>query len=119
MPEKQQSAIEVQRQARQAALDSRKPAAERNRLGQFSTPYALAVEIARYVKSVAGNRLRTVRFADPALGTGSFYSAALAVFGSGISRQRKRKPTTIGKRPRCPWQRDSNQTASGEAGAVQ
>jgi len=82
MPEKQQSAIEVQRQARQAALDSRKPAAERNRLGQFSTPYALAVEIARYVKSVAGNRLRTVRFADPALGTGSFYSAALAVFGS-------------------------------------
>lgn len=82
MPAKHQNAIEVQRQARQAALDSRKSAAERNRLGQFSTPYALAVEIARYVKSVAGNRLRAVRFADPAIGTGSFYSAALAVFGS-------------------------------------
>ncbi len=79
---KHENAIEVQRQARQAALDSSKSAAERNRLGQFSTPYALAVEIARYVKSIAGNRLRAVRFADPAFGTGSFYSAALAVFGS-------------------------------------
>jgi hypothetical protein len=39
------------------------------------------LEIVRYVKSVAGDRLRTVRFADPAIGTGSFYSAALAVFG--------------------------------------
>lgn len=76
------NAIEVRRQAIQAALDSRKSAAERNRLGQFATPYALAVETARYVKSVAGNRLRAVRFADPAIGTGSFYSAALAVFGS-------------------------------------
>lgn len=80
---KHEHAIEVRRQARQAALDSRKSAAERNRLGQFSTPYALAVEIARYVKSVADNRLGAVRFADPAIGTGSFYSAALAVFGSG------------------------------------
>ena len=78
---KQENAIEVRRQAIQAALDSSKSAAERNRLGQFATPYALAVEIARYVKSVAGNRLRAVRFADPAVGTGSFYSAALEVFG--------------------------------------
>jgi predicted RNA methylase len=78
-----ENAIEVERQARQAALDSSKSASERNRLGQFSTPYALAVEIARYIKSVADNRLRAIRFADPAIGTGSFYSAALAVFGSG------------------------------------
>jgi hypothetical protein len=80
---KHENAIEVRRQAIQAALDSSKSAAERNRLGQFATPYALAVEIARYVKSVVSNRLRAVRFADPAIGTGSFYSAALAVFGSG------------------------------------
>jgi adenine-specific DNA-methyltransferase len=73
--------IEARRQAIQAALDARKSAAERNRLGQFATPYALAVEIARYVQSVAGRRLRAVRFADPAVGTGSFFSAALAVFG--------------------------------------
>lgn len=77
------NSIEARRQAFQSALDSRKSAAERNRLGQFATPYALAAEIARYVKSVAGGRLRAVRFADPAIGTGSFYSAALAVFGSG------------------------------------
>ena len=79
---KHETAIEVRRKAIQAALDSRKSAAERNRLGQFATPQALAVEIARYVKSVAGNGLRAIRFADPAIGTGSFYSAALEVFGS-------------------------------------
>src|SRR3972149_4758468 len=72
---------EARRQAIQAALDSRKSAAERNRLGQFATPYALAVEIARYVKSVVGRGFRSIRFADPSIGTGSFYSAARAVFG--------------------------------------
>lgn len=75
------NSIEARRQAIQAALDGRKPAAERNRLGQFATPNDLAIEIARYVQSVTGRALRAVRFADPALGTGSFYSAALTVFG--------------------------------------
>ncbi|MBM4019045.1 MAG: SAM-dependent DNA methyltransferase [Planctomycetes bacterium] len=72
---------EARRQAVQAVLDARRSAGERNRLGQFATPNALAIEIVQYVKSVAGRRLREVRFADPAIGTGSFYSAALAVFG--------------------------------------
>ncbi len=72
---------EHRRQTIQAALDAMKPAAERNRLGQFATPNALAIEIARYVHSLADGRLRTIRFADPAVGTGSFYSAVLAVFG--------------------------------------
>lgn len=74
--------IEARRQAIQAALDSSRSAAERNRLGQFATPYDLAVQIARYVQSIVGHHLRTIRFGDPAIGTGSFYSAALAVFGS-------------------------------------
>lgn len=74
--------LEVSRQAIQAAIDSGKSPAERNRLGQFATPNALAIEIARYVQSVAGRRLRAIRFADPAIGTGSFYSVALAVFGA-------------------------------------
>ena len=65
----------------QAALDAGKSPAERNRLGQFATPNALAIEIARYVRSIVGRRLRTIHFADPSVGTGSFYSAALAVFG--------------------------------------
>jgi hypothetical protein len=73
--------IELRRQIAQTALDARRSAAERNRLGQFATPNALAIEIARYVRSVSGRRLRAIRFADPAIGTGSFYSAALAVFG--------------------------------------
>ena len=43
--------------------------------------------------SVAGRRLRAVRFADPAIGTGSFYSAALAVFG----RERIESAATVSK----------------------
>lgn len=73
--------IEARRQEIQAELDARRSGSERNRLGQFSTPNALAVEIARYVRSMAGRSLRTIRFADPSIGTGSFYSAALTVFG--------------------------------------
>jgi adenine-specific DNA-methyltransferase len=78
---RQENLTENRRQTIQAELESRKSAAERNRLGQFATPNALAIEIARYVQSVADRRLRGIRFADPAIGTGSFYSAVLAVFG--------------------------------------
>jgi adenine-specific DNA-methyltransferase len=74
--------IEARRQTLQSLLDARKSPAERNRLGQFATPFPLAVEIARYVKSVATDSLQAIRFVDPAIGTGSFYSAALEVFGA-------------------------------------
>ncbi len=74
--------IETRRRAIQAALDAAKSSVQRNRLGQFATPNALAIEIARYVRSIADQHLHTIRFADPAIGTGSFYSAALRVFGS-------------------------------------
>ena len=76
------SLIESRRQAIQAEIDTRKSAAERNRLGQFATPNALAVEIARYVKSVLGRTKGSIRFADPSIGSGSFFSAALEVFDS-------------------------------------
>lgn len=72
---------EAQRQAIQAAIDATRSAAERNRLGQFATPNALAVDIARYVGSLIGTRKRGIRFADPSIGSGSFFSAALAVYG--------------------------------------
>ncbi len=72
---------EARRQAVQAELDAAKSAAERNRLGQFATPHGLAVEIARHVAALVGDVPGGVRFADPAVGTGSFFSAALAVFG--------------------------------------
>lgn len=67
---------EQQRLALQASLDAAKTQAERNRLGQFATPTALAKDILRYAASLlpVGEE---VRFLDPAIGTGSFYSALL------------------------------------------
>lgn len=76
------SPVEVRRQAIQADIDMRKSAAERNRLGQFATPNALAVDIARYVESIIGRTKGNIRFADPSIGSGSFFSAALSVFGA-------------------------------------
>jgi hypothetical protein len=74
--------VETRRQAIQAELDARRSGAERNLFGQFATPNALAIEIARYVQSLSGRSLHAIRFGDPSIGTGSFYSAALTVFGS-------------------------------------
>ena len=76
------NSIESRRQAIQADIDTRKSAAERNRLGQFATPNALAVDITRYVELVIGRTKASIRFADPSIGSGSFFSAALAVFGA-------------------------------------
>lgn len=81
MKAQNEQSVESRRQTVQTRLDARRSAAERNRLGQFATPNALAIEITRYVRSIAGSALRSIRFADPAVGTGSFFSAALAVFG--------------------------------------
>jgi adenine-specific DNA-methyltransferase len=72
---------ELRRQTIQVNIDAQKTAAERNRLGQFATPNALAIDIVRYVKSILGQTQGGIRFADPSVGSGSFYSAALAVFG--------------------------------------
>ncbi|TWT45132.1 Modification methylase Eco57IB [Phycisphaerae bacterium RAS1] len=72
---------ESRREALQSALDALKSAAERNRLGQFATPNRLAVEIARFVGGVIGDQAGGLRFADPAIGSGSFFSAALRVYG--------------------------------------
>ncbi|HJT20218.1 MAG TPA: hypothetical protein VJ746_07095 [Nitrospira sp.] len=77
----QDNLVENRRQVLQAELDASKSAKERNRLGQFATPNALAIEIAQYVESISRSSLPTIHFADPSIGTGSFYSAALAVFG--------------------------------------
>jgi adenine-specific DNA-methyltransferase len=61
-------------------LDSLKSPAERNRLGQFATPPALALEIAKYAKQLRKRNRGPVRFLDPAIGTGSFFSAFSRVF---------------------------------------
>lgn len=71
--------LESERLRQQERLDSVKSQAERNRLGQFSTPPSLAVHMLECAKSFLQPRCK-VRFLDPALGTGAFYSALLKVF---------------------------------------
>ena len=63
----------------QAELDAAKDQAERNRMGQFATPTELAVQILEYARGHL-NENKGVRFIDPAIGTGSFYSALLKAF---------------------------------------
>jgi hypothetical protein len=77
----QQNLAEKRRQTVQVEIDARRSDAERNRLGQFATPNALAIEMAKHVAKLVGGRKAGIRFADPAIGSGSFFSAALAVFG--------------------------------------
>jgi len=67
---------EKKRLVEQAHLDSLKSAGRRNQLGQFATPPSLAEEILRYARALTGS----ARFLDPAIGTGSFYSALRRVF---------------------------------------
>jgi len=58
----------------QASLDAAKTQAERNRLGQFATPDALAQDILAYAKHLLPDNT-PIRFLDPAIGTGAFYAA--------------------------------------------
>lgn len=67
-------AVESERLALQAKLDGEKTFVERNILGQFATPTALAEQIVAYGLSIMPQGM-PVRFLDPAIGTGSFYSA--------------------------------------------
>ena len=72
--------LENSRLAEQSRLDALKTAEERNKLGQFATPPALAREIARYARDKLNGQSGSIRFLDPAIGTGAFYAAALDVF---------------------------------------
>lgn len=76
MPSKT-DAIEQRRCALQAALDARKSQAERNKLGQFATPTQLARDMLAFGLGLLPEG-ESIRFFDPAIGTGSFYSALLA-----------------------------------------
>ncbi|MGP8175519.1 MAG: Eco57I restriction-modification methylase domain-containing protein [Terracidiphilus sp.] len=76
--------LEQRRLSLQAQLDGLKVQAERNRLGQFATPTALAREIMEYAAELLPAR-SPVHFLDPAIGTGSFYSALLSIFPARVS----------------------------------
>ena len=73
------TSLEAQRLKIQAELDAAKDQTQRNRMGQFATPTELAEEILKYANENFDQYVR-VRFLDPALGTGAFYSALLKVF---------------------------------------
>jgi len=68
---------EDKRLAIQTELDSEKTQGERNIQGQFATPTALAKEILGYATKLLPPRT-PIRFLDPGIGTGSFYSALRA-----------------------------------------
>ncbi|MGH3089749.1 MAG: Eco57I restriction-modification methylase domain-containing protein, partial [Rubrobacteraceae bacterium] len=70
---------ELMRLEAQAGLDRAKTQAERNKLGQFATPAALASDIMEYAKNVL-SKDSGIHFLDPAFGTGSFYSAFSRIF---------------------------------------
>ena len=82
MSRKTATELEKRRLALQGDLDAGKEQAERNRMGQFATPAGLAADILRYARAQLGASEK-VRFIDPAFGTGSFYSALIAVFPKG------------------------------------
>ena len=71
---------EASRLAEQQELDQLKTAQERNKWGQFATPPALALDIARYAWNKVRHRKGGFRFLDPAIGTGAFFGAFLQAF---------------------------------------
>ena len=71
---------ELTRLDEQQRLDQLRTAKERNEWGQFATPPALSLDIARYVWNTLSRRKGKFSFLEPAFGTGSFYSAFLQVF---------------------------------------
>lgn len=73
--------IESERLVLQERLDLAKTQVERNRLGQFATPADLAVDVLIAAKELLPVKDR-IRFLDPAIGTGSFYSALQTVFST-------------------------------------
>ena len=71
--------IEQARQVLQERLDQLKTAEDRNRLGQYATPFLFAQEIVAHTAKYLPNE-ENITFLDPAFGTGVFYSALLSTF---------------------------------------
>ncbi|MGH7985071.1 MAG: Eco57I restriction-modification methylase domain-containing protein [Candidatus Binataceae bacterium] len=67
----------------QRKLDGGKTQKERNRLGQFATPAVLASDMLEYARALLPDAT-ALRFLDPAIGTGAFYSALLRHFPAEI-----------------------------------
>lgn len=68
------------RAALQKELDARKTQKERNEMGQFATPDALAFDIMQYAKTYCQDH--PTSFIEPSIGLGAFYAAFQKVFGA-------------------------------------
>jgi hypothetical protein len=69
--------LEATRLALQSSFDSARTKKERNHLGQIATPSVLARDILTYGLELLPSQT-SVRFLDPAIGTGAFFSALLS-----------------------------------------
>lgn len=67
--------VEQKRLVAQEFLDAAKTPTQRNELGQFATPPTLAQEIVQYVAGLRPEPDSLIHFGEPALGSGSFFSA--------------------------------------------
>ena len=74
--------IEKRRIELQGNCDGQRSQTDRNKLGQFATPFELARDIVAATIPLLG--AKTIRFLDPAFGTGAFYSALLDVAGGRV-----------------------------------
>ena len=72
----EQEAQEASRAHAQRVADTKKSSADRNRLGQFSTPFPVAFQmVGRALKALPSDV--PITFLEPALGSGVFFSALL------------------------------------------
>jgi adenine-specific DNA-methyltransferase len=75
---------ELERTEKQVRIDSAMGAVGRNKSGQFATPPTLAEEIAGYVNALWKEREDKIRFFEPALGSGAFFSALVRTVRPGL-----------------------------------
>lgn len=76
--------LEKERIETQISFDKGTDKKQRNKTGQFATPQELAIEVVEYVSERELMNHKKIRFLDPAIGTGSFFSALLRTFGQDI-----------------------------------
>ena len=69
--------VESERQAAQERLNSLNGPTQRNKMGQYATPFPLARDIVEFVRDRYLTVIDGIRFLDPAVGAGAFFSALL------------------------------------------
>src|SRR5947209_724353 len=72
--------IEAERKSHQRRLDEAMGQDRRNRTGQFSTPGPLAEAIVRFCLQEWQKDPQPIRFLEPSIGTGTFFSALARTF---------------------------------------